>query len=592
MPMEPSKASMERILAPLQQEWVRNFILSGKTTTYLDQLRYAISHSQRALADFSVETIADLDSKSSSYSLHESYNLMFISSFTTGGLTLGFEIARSTNHAPLDEPHYFVAKVIRDDGNGVLLSVYEDHNRHVTRIAFSAHLSPGCREHGLIYIDALQFRTIVSSFPHGYDHTAFIKGLRYCLYSLETRACPICGSHSSATCGCKLLYRPKKHPMDDESDYFNLITHAGLYEGMAQVSKYSGGQQTFLSNFICRTNVSCSWDSDVSEALSNLALCDAAQQQIVLPTNLVMPNHSCALLLGPPETTKGTMLSERLEKTSTSPLLSANHSPLECNDPMKSLIQSTIVKPLSLVHDNSSTTTQQHFVHDLVSNIQDGKGKTGKVYQSDSSVSYCQGTSPTLDDTLDSIIQDITMQSSISRVNYENPTTTRLEGGTFVSSSCSNTSRRPRVKEELQASILDHICDHETRQNRPQLVDNVDKQTISNERKDMKLRKERNIPLLRRAPTLLPELHTYTTGKCENVTEEKGMGYSDIKQLKLEIRKLRNRESAQRSNEKRKLFFEKLKRDLEQASRRVKDLKEKENRLLQDNKCLRKATST
>lgn len=62
----------------------------------------------------------------------------------------------------------------------------------------------------------------------------------------------------------------------------------------------------------------------------------------------------------------------------------------------------------------------------------------------------------------------------------------------------------------------------------------------------------------------------------------------DERKMKAELRKARNRESAQRSNHKRKLRIQALKNDIAAAAKRELSLREREKKLREENRTLRK----
>lgn len=124
-----------------------------------------------------------------------------------------------------------------------------------------------------------------------YDPGELTKAVIYYYYSTEARPCPECGAGTTdaiSNCTCKLPLRRKLHPMDDESEMKNLQSYTGGYCGVASVSIYNDGQNLYSANFASNSATRLTGDPDTQRRLAIWALCSAFKERSVSPLAFTM----------------------------------------------------------------------------------------------------------------------------------------------------------------------------------------------------------------------------------------------------------------------------------------------------------------
>lgn len=289
--MEPDRATMERVFSLLRHDWVYDFFFSSRNLE-LDMLEHAATKGFISTAELDISTLATGNALESALQVGEHHRLLLMPSFTTGSITVGFavneKIASSSSVVSRDR---YIGRIARDDENGTCLFIAEDFNEHITEVSYYTLFSPAHREHVFSLYKAKAFRQVMKSMREHYDPGELTKAVIYYYYSTEARPCPECGAETTdalTTCTCKLPLRRKLHAMDNESEMKNLQSYTGGYCGVASVGFYNEGKSLYRANFASNSATRLTGDPDVQRRLALWALRSAFKERSISPLAFTM----------------------------------------------------------------------------------------------------------------------------------------------------------------------------------------------------------------------------------------------------------------------------------------------------------------
>lgn len=289
--MEPDRQTMERIFAVLKHDWVYDFFFASQGDE-LDMLRHAATKGCVSTAEIDITTLGNGSDTESALHVGEHHRLLIMPSFTTGNITVGFavneKIASSSSVVSRDK---YIGRIARDDENGTCLFIAEDFNEHITEVSYYTLFSPAHREHVFSLYKAKRFREVMKQLRKHYDPGELTKAVIYYYYSTEARPCPDCGAQTAdtlANCTCKLNLRRKLHPQDDETEMKNVQKYIGGYCGVASVGFYNDGQNLYKANFASNSATRLTGDPEVQRRLAIWALCSAVKERSISPLAFTM----------------------------------------------------------------------------------------------------------------------------------------------------------------------------------------------------------------------------------------------------------------------------------------------------------------
>lgn len=286
----------------LTHDWVKSFLFPADRTAFVRQLQAALSQQSAITARVRFGTYAP--GPCATPALSRDLSLLCVPSFSTGGITVGFEITsclRDTSPRAQGLPRY-IARFARDDDEGVMLIVAEHARAAFTEVTCCALLSPGCRSHVFALMRARDLRAAIMPLGAGpawrarYAH-ALKRAVAFAYSSIDLRDCPACGSRrapgqaaarGTALCACRVAVKRKVHPLDHDTERDNMSTYTGSFVGLAWVRDVRRGvdrRQTLMSEMFAEFT----HNRDIRRNLSAWAMTHAFRSEKMRLTNYEMP---------------------------------------------------------------------------------------------------------------------------------------------------------------------------------------------------------------------------------------------------------------------------------------------------------------
>lgn len=563
--MEVAELSLERLLAPLKHDWVQSFLFPRHNIEYTKQLRHAISRPS-VIVDMHFKTLVPLHKNPNRISLNRHYTLLFLSCFTNGSLSLGFEVThRLLCKSKFSFAPRTVAKTIRDDEKGILLHIVDHTSLGFTEVGYCIQISPGCREHGVMLFKTHLFRHIATSIPSGFDASTMRKAIVYCFYSVETRPCPICGALDAALCGCRFSITNKPYLLDLDRHYRHLKSYEGDFQSAGEVTMFSDGCTMLTGSYFCHMKTKITFDFENSRTLSQWAMCYAVQSQDVNLLKLSMPDAHETEAITDFTYTKGVQ------------------------DMLLSTATNQDIRPTSAMQSSSNYDYQTHCTGHLVfdeniTTIETAKNPATVVHDCSHQTSENQMKTMRKGREADIAIASMNNFSGTSTGGLKASSSTTLDNRS-LSGSCniniSSTRRQQCASTTLEATQEVCVISPKARHLPIGIVRNnveeTDKKTVEQKVGILQVKKG-NAPLqLAPAPSVYDETNSHGTGVV----------IVDERNRKLEIRKMKNREAAHRSNIKKKLRMQKLRQDINSAWSEETQLVAKKKNLQEENQLLK-----
>lgn len=502
-----------------------------------------------------------------------------IPAFSVGSITLGFATQTSVDPstslipstASLNGPNAVNAaqascyRFVRDDVRGMFLLV---SGLDSDRIEFDCmiHRSSSRRTRLGAHFRTKAFQEAIRSSGGTLNPISIAPTLQYLTVAYEKRTCPICKAGNDKECGCELPFNRPSHPLDFRNEMINMALHTGTFKGSSVVQIFAV------------TNSSGNYPIATS-TLNTIVTINAGLEKPIV-TNLCR-----------------TAVQNRLMVLASDPLTSSTPVNLQQQAPTHLL-----ARPPSLqLHNMDEIATQAR------------------------SVQQSQVDTPPLENRSTSInTEKLQAQSSTLKVSQDGPTSATPQQEDFLGSLFDGLEDSSLLIRDGSKSIsnsgnwesmprLENACfDGDTPKSK---VDNGGGSTRADgESTDNSLTKSfwsAGLQAMTADSVQESEIRTHSSGdrfsdsKGEVQDEEdtpagenlkvaatgakvnKACVNLDERSARVEERRRRNRLAAAKSNVKRKIRNETLKRDLSEIRKRLAELREKEKELRMENVRLR-----
>lgn len=231
-----------------------------------------------------------------------------IPAFSIGSITAGFCVEQPAHAAKRDDAapdSLQCIRFIRDDRAGIFLHVSENERTSVTEVDFLTHKSSTRRTRVRMKFDMHALRTVLRT-PRGILHPADIaSSLIYLNVSDEKRSCPVCKDPTATHCSCKLPLRRPHHPLDFQFEASNMGLYTGFYQGATVVRLCSAGHCVINATLQSGSVIQGELNADITARLHKMAVLDRLTKVKERPASLVMPasplNLSAMLAAEAPE---------------------------------------------------------------------------------------------------------------------------------------------------------------------------------------------------------------------------------------------------------------------------------------------------
>lgn len=289
---ETADHSLRRVLKCLQHDWIHDFVFHNQ-----DQLLYqSLVQNVHLLGQYTVQTSSELPIASVA-DVNERGAMLFVCADTKGALTTGFEIMHREQTASKVLLHdRYITRIVRDDDLGILLSIAQLPGLPLIEVSYCALVTPGFREHAFILFHTDQFREMLNKYPDRFDHDAAKRAMQYRFFASEWRNCPNCASKNSHNCGCLLNLTRKSSPFDLAREITNLSAHGGAYDGIANItSAFMAPSGQPLHSKVCRMRSEVKALSDEAQRvkMSQWALSTLSNRNPVSLTRMRVAGDDC-----------------------------------------------------------------------------------------------------------------------------------------------------------------------------------------------------------------------------------------------------------------------------------------------------------
>ncbi|KAI0567639.1 Basic-leucine zipper [Gracilaria domingensis] len=523
--------------------------------------------------------------------------MLFVCAAMHGPRSVGFEVVRKEQTlSPLGGEKVYLSRHIRDDESGVLLSIAQRDDLNLIEVSYCAIITPGYKENAFLLFRKEDFLRMVHGHEDRFDNHAARKAMAYRLFSTEWRRCPKCGSDGPTICGCQMKLIPKQSMFDTQRESENLLAHTGSHAGVAQISMFDreSGESIFSSTVKSRSEINILTNVDEKKWLATWAMNQAITQkplrllQMVTPDNIVrqsatvcpqdvlFSNASISLDLGDAlGVFEDVLSSPRVNKEGMSNLSMMLDDVVDVHD--YGLSSGRRYRPSICALDFSKTGS-------------DDSGSNTILTEDNS----CESISTLLERAIGDGGMEHTATSAENLQNlfsepvpnwHESKRDSQRKAQGQPPQAQPQSQQQAQLAQPLQLAQPPQLAQQPTQQQRDQNQEPTQLEKESNHSTSLTLtntiiqaRKEiSKDSSARRAVRIAPAPYSVRT---EHI---------DANQRKLELRKARNRASAQRSNLKKKLALQKLKDDLKSLSRREGELRTRERMLREENLKLRSA---
>lgn len=501
--------------------------------------------------------------------------------FSVGAITVGFALqkrvdsgnyiaADSINGTPSscgNETRPSCYRFVRDDTRGIFVLVSE-FPTGVIEFDCMIHRSSRRRTRLCARFRSQSFRDALRTPGGTLNPMAVAPSLQYLTIAYEQRACPVCKSDGNEECGCELPFQRPAHPLDFRSERFNMALHTGRYRGSSIAQLFGGIGSTFtfpvaMSRLDTNVIIKGGVDQNLISSLCRLAVQD---RLLVLSPNPL---------------------------ASSVPLILTQQEILGCS--------ATGVAPTDLNNTKSATTSaipsmpisgcNSSLLQGESSPIEMGKEELSSLGQSMDLVK--SETAPSRrGDLLDSLFSfdDPSLSVPVESNNGVSNNTTNQAGHSDEASAANG-------ERDLAAVDGDSSDDALSKTARSPVATNV---TAADSEPEFIAESNSSPGVHRRTRGTGQDPESgqeqeHDSGENRNAVGatfagarvNKERSRMDERAARAEERRRRNRLAAAKSNVKRKIRNETLKRDLSEARQRVSELREKEKELRAENVRLR-----
>ncbi|PXF40102.1 hypothetical protein BWQ96_10200 [Gracilariopsis chorda] len=518
----------------LNHDWVWDFMFESDAHA-LEMLTFAASDKGTTLFDLSIQTEDTSDAYANSFAVHERHRALILPSFSNGAISVGFGVAdRITSSTTFACKQRYVGKIARDDSTGSIFFIAIDPSLNLVEITTYSLFSPTCRAHTFSLYHQHKFMLALRNCRHtSFSNEAVGPSLIYFYEAIETRPCRACNTTDAPACSCSIAFIQKKHPLDSVAEISNMACYTGDFRGTARLSLHSNNATMFSSNYTSSSSLSFLQDYEKQREMIEWALKTLSEHHQVNPLKLIMA-EAAAMRSRFVTATDTFLLSSITESILSRPIRfddSANET-LQREQADMASSSPVLIAPMHSMNDIEPSTGMNAGFGTALAHL--------AALSTDPQVRHAMNTYLTANSN--NLLCDSTESISIDQILQPQP---------------------PLQAVEMMSPITGNdSCSSQSANERPSTAN-------------------RTLPVLAPAPVVQSPSSFGAEATKNQIDEDR--------RRRLELRKARNRESAQRSNLKKKLQMQKLKNELAEAAKHEAGLRAQEKSLREENMRLRTA---
>ena len=174
---------------------------------------------------------------------------------------------------------------MRDDARGILCTIAE-HDQH-TELAYYRQVKRGCREHMYAILSRDMFRNLFNK--SYFDPYVARHAMNSCLCAIETRPCPICGL-AYQLCTCSQPFENISSSNDHSTSLQNSRLFGGSYQGNAVFGMYVDGVGHVLGRCLTENAIHFAQDDVTQSDIECWAVSDVVRKSQIYVTKLALPD--------------------------------------------------------------------------------------------------------------------------------------------------------------------------------------------------------------------------------------------------------------------------------------------------------------
>lgn len=241
---QPDREVLREMISLCQESSIKNFLFT-EDQIYLSHLSNPNLMDSAICATVSATRIASNPTSNPFLSNHLTGLFLFVPVFSVSTTHFGVGIHEykstpisSRNTEHSDIPLTSVCRFVKNDKCNILLFVIDVPELNLLRIECIRILSTTCSFRSSVILDRKAFRKIVDG--HIFDMEHIIPRVSQLETSYQYRLCPICNA-SDGNCSCFIFPVQPRHPLDHAAIRNSMSMLMGTYNGMSNVSLYDHG---------------------------------------------------------------------------------------------------------------------------------------------------------------------------------------------------------------------------------------------------------------------------------------------------------------------------------------------------------------
>lgn len=237
--------ALDELFTLCRVPFVTDFLFTSDPVADISMLTSPVQNEHASVARICVTCAESVPTANASLFNYASDMFFFsVPAFSVGAITVGFAlqkrvdpgnyiaadsaIAAPPSNGDVSRPSCY--RFVRDDTRGIFVLVSE-FSTGVTEFDCMIHRSSRRRTRLCARFRTKVFRDALRT-PGGIlNPMAVAPSLQYLTIAYEQRACPVCKSDGNEECGCELPFQRPAHPLDFRGERFNMGLHTGRYKG-------------------------------------------------------------------------------------------------------------------------------------------------------------------------------------------------------------------------------------------------------------------------------------------------------------------------------------------------------------------------
>lgn len=563
--------ALDELFTLCRVPFVTDFLFTTDAVADISMLTSPVQNEHASVARIRVSGSESAPNPSAQFSYTDDIYFFSVPAFSVGAITVGYALQKrvdSSNYITADSSNIPVPpcknitrptsyRFVRDDARGIFILIAE-FSTGVTEFDCMIHRSSRRRTHLNARFQTTAFRDALRTQDGILNIAAVAPSLQYLTIAYEQRACPVCKSDDNGECGCELPFQRPSHPLDFRSERCNMALNTGCYKGSSIAQVFGGVSAPYtLPIAVIRLNTFVAINGLVDRNLMS-SLCRLAVQDRLLALS---PNPIAA--------------SVPLNLPQQDLLRYSDGAPTELKNTKS--VSTVPISTMPVPGSDSLFSQRESSIDDAKKGEFSSFGQPMDIAKSKAPPSQRGDLLDSLFDGLDEPALSVPIESingvsnAASQAQHSNGSSARDEEKEISATDSDSSDEALSTTEKSSSPINAKMAN---------LGVGSDKKTDS---PSSRFRRARGKEL------------EHESGRNSNgvgVTSinsriGKERSQMDERAARAEERRRRNRLAAAKSNVKRKIRNETLKRDLSEARQRVSELREKEKELRAENVRLR-----